>query len=167
MTENVFGAVALEVSDRMARRVAEAAGLGANGPAALVLLDQAGQLSIRPLAELLRITHPATVQLVDRLVAQGLVDRRPGADARVRMVTLTATGRRVTAEVLSQRAQVLREVLAPLDTSEREALQRVLDRVLTAMSDTPYNVDHTCRLCDVTVCTDDICPAEIAVAPLR
>ena len=83
------------------------------------------------------------------------------------MVALTTTRRRVTAEVLSQRALVLREVLAPLDASEREALQQVLARILTKMSDTPDIVDHTCRLCDVTVCTNDVCPAEIAVSQLR
>ena len=167
LTENLLGALVLEVNDRMAARVADAAGLGANGPAALVLLDQERQLSIGQLAALLRITHPAAVQLVDRLVGHGFVDRRPGPDARVRLVRLTAAGRRAASAVLAERAHVVHDVLAVLKPEERSTLGAVLARLLSSMTTDPASADHLCRLCDVAVCTNQLCPVEAAVAEQR
>jgi MarR family transcriptional regulator, negative regulator of the multidrug operon emrRAB len=148
LTENLLGALVLEVNDRMTARVADAAGLGANGPAAVVLLDQ-------------------EAQLVDRLVGHGLVERRPGRDARVRLVRLTAAGRRAASAVLAERAHVVRDVLAVLSPDERSTLGAVLARLLSSMTTDPASADHLCRLCDVAVCTNQLCPVEAAVTAQR
>ncbi len=50
------------------------------------------QITLGERAERLQIRHHSAVGLVDRLVAQGLVARSPGADRRVVYIALTGHG---------------------------------------------------------------------------
>jgi MarR family transcriptional regulator, organic hydroperoxide resistance regulator len=75
---------------------------------ALVVIRQAGPLSLQELGELLiaEAGHPS--RLVDRLVEAGLVDRRPANDDRRRIVlSLTAAGRRQVKQIQTARDGVL------------------------------------------------------------
>jgi DNA-binding MarR family transcriptional regulator len=75
---------------------------------ALVVIGQAGPLSLQELGELLiaEAGHPS--RLVDRLVEAGLVDRRPAEDDRRRIVlSLTTGGRRRLKRVRAARESVL------------------------------------------------------------
>ena len=105
-----LGLLVKAIQRELDRQVNEAMrGLGLTGPQAdaLTVIRQAGPLSLRDLGDLLiaEAGHPS--RLVDRLVEAGLVERRPAADDRRRVVlTLTARGRRLEA-----RAAELREGL--------------------------------------------------------
>jgi MarR family transcriptional regulator, organic hydroperoxide resistance regulator len=75
---------------------------------ALVVIGQAGPLSLQELGELLiaEAGHPS--RLVDRLVEAGLVDRRPAEDDRRRIVlSLTGVGRRQVKRIQAARESVL------------------------------------------------------------
>jgi DNA-binding MarR family transcriptional regulator len=67
------------------------------------------------------------VRLVDRLENEGLVQRRPGADARSRSHVLTKTGQRAAVAALGNRLEVLDGVLAPLTVTEWDELERLLE----------------------------------------
>src|SRR5437763_4087410 len=79
-------------------------GLTAGQADALVVIGQAGPLSLKELGDLLiaEAGHPS--RLVDRLVEAGLVERRPAGDDRRRVVlSLSARGRRLEKRVLETR----------------------------------------------------------------
>jgi MarR family transcriptional regulator, organic hydroperoxide resistance regulator len=83
-------------------------GLSAAQADALAVIGQAEPLSLKDLGELLiaEAGHPS--RLVDRLVEAGLVERRPAADDRRRVVlSLSARGRRLLRRVLAAREEVL------------------------------------------------------------
>ena len=58
-------------------------------------LERRAAPTIGALAERLQISHHGVVQLVDRLVARGLVQRRPGADRRAVVVRVRPRGETV------------------------------------------------------------------------
>ena len=66
--------------------------------------------TIGTLAERLQISHHGVVQLVDRLAARGLVERRPGADRREVVVRLRAPADTVLRRLAGQSiAELTRE----------------------------------------------------------
>ena len=166
-TANLVGALALAVTDRMDAVTADAAGLGSTVPAALVTLHQSPGIRIGELARVLALTHPGAVRLVDRMAAEGLLSRRAADDGRAVSLALEPKGRRAAQRVLARRAEVLEAAIASLDRSDRAHLERLLDRVLAALTPDPDVADHTCRLCDERVCTLDSCPVELAIAGQR
>jgi MarR family transcriptional regulator, organic hydroperoxide resistance regulator len=83
-------------------------GLTAAQADALLVIAQAGPLSLNQLGDLLiaEAGHPS--RLVDRLVEADLVERRPAADDRRRVeLSLTARGRRLQKRILAARESVL------------------------------------------------------------
>jgi MarR family transcriptional regulator, negative regulator of the multidrug operon emrRAB len=149
---NAFGALSLAVTDRMHAAMADVAGHGASGPAALVALDgEAAGGSIDTLRRILGITHSGTVRLVDRLAGAGLVERRVGADARAVALHLTPQGRRMARRVLAAREAALEQVLAPLSTAQRRQFEPFLAAMIDALED-----GRICRACDVIRCEN--CP---------
>ena len=94
--------------DRLAEEAYRPLGLTAVQGDALTVLAQAGPISLKDLGGLLiaEAGHPS--RLVDRLVAAGLVERRPADDDRRRVVlSLTGDGRRLARRVDEARAQTL------------------------------------------------------------
>jgi MarR family transcriptional repressor of emrRAB len=150
---NLLGAVSLAVSDRVRAAVEPAAGHGGSAPAALVSL--AGYLDGSPIDSIrgpLRLSHSATVRVVDRLVAAGLARRREGADRRSVAVELTPAGRSAAAAAALARAEVLEDALAALDPSERAELARLHEKVLATLTDGRAAAGNICRLCDSHAC---------------
>src|ERR671915_1421545 len=98
---NLLGAVSLAVSDRVRAAAERGAAQGGSAPAALVSL--AGYLDGSPIDTVrspLRLSHSATVRLVDRLVEGGLARRREGPDRRSVAVELTPAGRAAAVEAV-------------------------------------------------------------------
>jgi DNA-binding MarR family transcriptional regulator len=149
----LLGALALAVSDRIRASVEEGAGQSGSAPAALVSL--AAYLDGGPIDSLrgpLGLTHSAAVRVVDRLVHEGLVRRRPGADRRSVAVALTPAGRRAAARAVAARAGALEAALAALDPAERAALARLHEKILSTVTDGRAAAGRICRLCDVDAC---------------
>jgi MarR family transcriptional repressor of emrRAB len=158
---NLLGAVSLAVSDRIRVAVERGAGQGGSAPAALVSL--AGYLDGSPIDSVrgpLKLTHSATVRVVDRLVAAGLARRREGADRRSVAVELTPAGRSAAANAVRARAETLEAALAALDPGERAELGRLHGKVLATLTDGRATAGHICRLCDSHACghEEGLCP---------
>jgi DNA-binding MarR family transcriptional regulator len=84
--------------------------------------------SIGEVAERLQIQHHSTVELVDRLVQRGYVQRRhDGADRRHVLVHVTAKGERVLRELAVHHEEELRE-LGPVLVSSLRRLMNTLRR---------------------------------------
>lgn len=161
-TANLLGAFALAVTDAMTAAVAAAADRGGSGPAALVLIHDEPGGSVETLRGGLGLSQPGAARLVDTLVADGLVERRPGPDGRTWALHLTSGGAARARRLLRARADVLADVLAPLSATDRRALTPILEGALGALvQDEPHAV-MICRLCEERACPLDACPVEHA-----
>ncbi|SCG36779.1 MarR family winged helix-turn-helix transcriptional regulator [Micromonospora coxensis] len=114
-------------------------------------LAAGGPRSIRELAELTGVTHSAASQTVAQMARDGLVTLAPGADARQRIVRLTAraesllpvldaewaatatAARRFEAELSYPLSRLVDEALAAL--GRRSMRQRVTDALRAADAD--------------------------------
>ncbi len=169
---NMLGALALAVVDSVREATETAAGHTAAGPAALVALDEfLGGRSMDDLRRALGLTPSGAVRLIDRLTADGCVERRPGANGRSVALTLTPRGRRVARRVKAARAEALDAVLGDLTTPERVALGRVIDKLLRTLTASRLAARREaagpvggwlCRLCDFEACGREHgdCPAQ-------
>ena len=153
---NAFGALALEVADRVQR-----AGNphGASGSAALTALHGlAGGRSIDVLAKVVGLSHSGAVRLVDRLAQAGLAERRVGGDGREVAVQPTPEGRRAARRVLARREAAIEQVLAPLSSAERATLTALQERLIGRLTLSRQERRRVCRLCDTDACGRE-CPA--------
>jgi len=163
--ENRAGAWALAVADRIGRRVVATAG-GEAEAAALISLRIYDGATIERLRHIAGLSHPGAVRLVDRLEAEGLVERGPGRDARSVALHLTDAGRGRAAEALAERERALEELLAPLGVEERAQLGALLDTLLGALPADRRDLESICRLCDYRACDGNllgVCPVDRAV----
>ena len=157
---NALGALALEVARRVQEAGEAASPHGASGPAALAALHGlAGGRSIDALRRVVGLTHSGAVRLVDRLAADGLVERRVGADGRAVALQLTPEGRRAARRVLSRREAALEGVLAPLTPADRSTLAALHERLLGSLTEGQEARRRVCRLCDVEACGRE-CPTK-------
>jgi hypothetical protein len=79
---NLLGALSLAVMDRIEQGAREVVGRGGETPAALVVIGYGQGMTNDTLRRILGLSHSGTVRLVDRLVSDQLVERRPGKDGR-------------------------------------------------------------------------------------
>lgn len=168
---NVVGALTLAVTDAVRHAAETASGHTDAGPAALtILLPAPHGRSIDELRRAVGLTSSGGVRLVDRLVGDGLVERRAGTDARTVLVSLTRRGRRVARATLTARAEAVERILVPLAAGERATLEALVETVLSAHVVDKLQARTTggwvCRLCDQAACGRDrgACPAATAAA---
>lgn len=128
------------VGKHIDRRVAESLGdtgqLSGSASKALMTLRAQGaphQMTPTAISRALSMTSGATTNLIDRIESAGLARRSPDpTDRRGVLVTLTDQGRAL-AEDLQRRGEATeRELLAPLDLSDREMLTTLLRKLLSA-----------------------------------
>ncbi|HZD68391.1 MAG TPA: MarR family transcriptional regulator [Actinomycetes bacterium] len=154
---NLAGALALAVGDRL--RVDSDA-------AALVTLLERGRLTVEWLRRIVGLSHSATVRLVDRLAADGLVVRAPGPDRRSVRVELTAAGWHEAERIRCKRETTLASLLAQLSQSERSAFSCAAEKLLAAATEDRWGARSICRLCAHAVCAVAGCPVDEAATAL-
>lgn len=159
-TANLLGTVSLAVAERMEEAARDIIDHAGETPAALVVIGYGRGPSNDQLRSVLGLSHPGTVRLVDRLVADGLVERRNGPDKRTIALHLTSEGQSRRNELLKGRLSAIRPLLTPLEPSEQAALGALLHKLLASMPTTDSERCHLCRLCDDSVCTDCPIPAD-------
>jgi DNA-binding MarR family transcriptional regulator len=163
---NVLGALALFLHDSTMDALS-AAGHSDSAAAALSALQQfLDEPTLDQLRRVLGLTPSGAVRLVDRLAADGLVVRGPGADGRSRSVRLTAKGRRAAERIRGARGAVLSRALDDLTPQQRKQLHELSSQVLASLVRTKVQSGQsgrgwTCRLCDLTACgrPEGHCPA--------
>src|SRR4051812_8892514 len=105
---------------------------------ALTVLDDLAGANLMQLADGMGVTVSTTSRLVDRLVAAGLVDRRPSEVTRREIsISLTAGGGAVLRRYDDLRVGALRARLDQLDPDRREAALDGLRTLLTSTAPTP------------------------------
>ena len=163
-TANLLGAAVLGLHDELKRAVEERSGRSGEAAAALCALGHQPGLSNDALSRLLGLTHTGSVRLIDRLVEDGLVERRPGVhDRRAVALHLTAAGERVRRQILKDREAALAPLVSRLSAREQKALAGLLGKLLTAVSRDDTHKLRICRLCDSGACKD--CPILVPVDP--
>jgi DNA-binding MarR family transcriptional regulator len=159
---NLLGAYALVVVDR----VREATAVELSSAAVLSALETfADGASIDALRRILGLSHSGGVRIVGRLEAAGLVRReRDPRDGRAVRLHLTAAGAREARRVLAARHAAIEPLMAGLGARERLALERLLERLLAAVTGDGDDANRICRLCDPDVCGHPAgCPVTQAV----
>ena len=157
---NLLGALALGVSDRMRRAVAEAVPFGGETAAAVNVIGHAPTMSIDQLSRVLRLSHAGTVRLVDRLVESGFVEKRPSAvDRRVMCLALTTDGMHQRHKLLALRSAALATLFDQVTAEDLAAFERVDETIAGSLPENALTALTTCRFCDERHCTD--CPMEV------
>ncbi len=160
-TANLLGALTIALADALREATEAAAGHGGAGPAALTTAAQIPGATVGSLGQHVGLSQPAGVRVVDRLAAEGLVEREHGRDGREVVVAVTEAGTERAARVLAARMRVLEEALAILSAEDRERLESLLEQMLQHIT---VDIPHAClicRLCEVPACPQDRCPVTL------
>ena len=158
-TANLLGALAGTIADRLDAQLRSHPNQNNSAAAALKLIALYEGCSNAMLGAGLKLSHPATVRLVDKLEVAGLVESRTGAtDRRAVALFLTPAGQARAREILQQRCVALESVIDLLSADQRRQLDGIAETLLRALTTTPIEGGHICRLCDEVICPQDICP---------
>ena len=155
-TTNLLGALALAITDRIKSGMKNTLDRSGETAAAIVVLGYAAGLSVELLRQVLDLSHPGTVRLIDRLEADGIVERRKASDGRAVALHLTRKGRGLRQQLMDGRLDTLEAALEGLTADERLLLGDLLAKVLTNLPETEMAKHRICRLCAVRLCSD--CP---------
>jgi DNA-binding MarR family transcriptional regulator len=160
--ENLMGAQALAVADRLTSGAASSIGpnLGRSECAALVTLLAHPAQTVGWLGQVLELTSSGVTRLVERLVAGGWVVRGAGLDGRSRRLELTPAGADGARAVLARRQAALGRMTRVLSAPEREQLEALLEKMVPELADDRPSALRLCRLCDRAACgsADRECP---------
>jgi DNA-binding MarR family transcriptional regulator len=162
-TENLVGALALALSDHLDEVLARSSGLRVPDAAVLNVVGQFPGGTIESVRGVLGITHGGVVRIVDRLAAAGLLERRPGPDARSLALHLTADGNARWHAQTTARAAWLAELVRRVPSDVRPHVEPVVSAMLAALTPDDEVAEATCRLCDESVCPQRRCPVTLAV----
>ena len=161
--ENVFGALALAVTDALQRNAQGEAPEPGVATAAITLMAHVPGLSIEKLRRALSLSHSGAVRLVDRLVADGLAVRVAAPDdGRAVALRLTGLGETSCAAILSARQDGLASALAILSAEELRQFGELAAKILRGLVGSEDHAYRFCRLCNNTICLD--CPVDAALA---
>ncbi len=107
-TANLLGVLGLSIADRIHNVAMDVMNRAGETPAALVIIGYGFGPSNDKLKRVLGLSHPGTVRLVDRLVSDGLVERRKGRDKREIALYLTDAGHAAREALLEERLASIR-----------------------------------------------------------
>jgi MarR family transcriptional regulator for hemolysin len=128
-----FGFLLKEVSRRYVLRFevrAREIALNLSQAKALVRLEKNEGVSQARLAELAEVDAMAMVRILDRMEADGLLERRPDpGDRRARCLYLTARARPILSEIWRLSEETRAEVFAGVGKAERDLFMTVLERI--------------------------------------
>ena len=153
---NLLGALSLAVMDRIEQGAREVIGRGGETPAALVVIGYGQGMTNEKLRRILGLSHSGTVRLVDRLVSDQLVERRPGTDGREVALYLTAKGTAIRKDLLASRISAVASLLDVLSPAETKRLGTLIHELLARQDTTEMDRFTICRMCDDRVCPN--CP---------
>ena len=155
-TTNLLGALALAITDRIKSGMKNTFDRSGETAAAIVVLGYAPGLSVEILRQVLALSHPGTVRLIDRLEEDGLVERRKADDGRAVALHLTAEGSKLRQRLMDRRLDMLEAALEGLSDDDRLVFGNLLAKVLANLPETEMAKHRICRLCSVKTCAD--CP---------
>lgn len=162
-TTNLLGALGVAVTDNIRAGIDTVGEHGGQSGAAITAIGILPGLSVGELAGILGLTHPGTVRLVDRLVADDLVEKTASADdARALALRLTPPGKQRRREILGQRSKRLQGMLDALSGAERKQFDALLRKILGNLPVNRQQAYVVCRYCDAGPCFRNDCPVDNA-----
>ncbi len=97
---------------------------------AIMKLADVGETSQNQLGRLTAMDAATMQGVIKRLIARGLVERRPDPDDRRRLLlTLSANGVALAGQVVERGLEISAKTLEPLSASERETFLKLLARL--------------------------------------
>jgi MarR family transcriptional repressor of emrRAB len=157
---NLFGALVQGVGDRIQAATMVGMTLGGEAAAAIIVIGHGASLSINQLARVLRLSHPGTVRLIDRLANAGFAQRNVAShDRRVVVLTLTDYGRTERQALLDRRHKALAAILRATTPSDQVVLERVAETLLVTLPVDATAALTICRFCNEQKCAD--CPMDV------
>ena len=118
--------------------------------AGLLFIQRHENCAIRELAEGLKVSHPAAVKLVERLVRKELITRHASeTDHRVVELQLSPCGQKCVGFVRDERAKALERIVARMDPEDAEALLLGIQGFVQAALVDEQTVDAVCLHCGV------------------
>jgi MarR family 2-MHQ and catechol resistance regulon transcriptional repressor len=109
----------------------------------LHLIEHMQPVSLKKLAEAMRLTPGAITQIVESLVQAGYIDRKPDTqDRRVSVVTLTDAAREKMSALTRTKQAMLTKVVADLDDDELRIYLRVQQKMLAYLEANCRNVKN-------------------------
>jgi MarR family transcriptional regulator, 2-MHQ and catechol-resistance regulon repressor len=108
------------------------AGLGDSDYRVLEALFQNGSLAVNTIGEMINLTTGSITTAVDRMEAKWLVARKNHPDdRRIRIVELTAKGRRLVEKAHAEYSSAMEDAVSVLSREDRLALIDLLQRLST------------------------------------
>jgi DNA-binding MarR family transcriptional regulator len=151
---NKLGALGAVIRDRTE---ASLTGLSPSAAAVLSMLHYKPGLTTTELAEVVGVSQPTAVRLIDGLERQVLIERgKP--EGRVTPLTLTQAGHAKVKELQAIRLAGLDDLLSALQPDERRYFASMLDRILAGATTSRAFARTTCRLCEHDLCGPQVCP---------
>jgi DNA-binding MarR family transcriptional regulator len=154
----MLAAFAGEITERVETAIKNHPNQTDSASAALNVMGFWEGITNAQLARTLKLSHTATVRLVDKLEAQGLVEARGGADKRATHLHLTEAGQGAILPMLAARCAAVEGYLTVLTPAEEQQLAGLLEKLMRPLGTDAYRVCHFCRLCDLANCPADQCP---------
>lgn len=153
---NIVCAFGLAVSDQLSEATARC--LPRDEPAkAIAFLGRETGMTIRALSAHMKLSHAATLRMIDRLSDDGLVTRATSqTDRRAVGLSLTDAGLETYQQLLGARVATAGIVIKGLKASEQEQLKKLLGKALAGMVPPTEAAVQCCRFCDVEACAE--CP---------
>ncbi len=156
---NLLGALAIGISDRIRLAAAEKTSMGGEAAAALIVIGHMAGLSVDQLGRVLKLSHPGTVRVVDRLVAADLAERRASlTDRRVLALHLTPAGEAERSAVLEGRSAAICAVLGHVPPADYPVLEQLVEKMLASLPCDATSAMSVCRFCDQQACP--ACPMD-------
>ncbi|MCM5557985.1 MarR family transcriptional regulator [Pleomorphomonas sp. JP5] len=146
---NKFAALSLAVTDAT---LSGDATLAPTAVAALITAANNPPASIGEMAAIVGLTHSATVRLIDRMEADGLLHRCRRVGREV-LVEITPAGRRRADGLQDHRLAESKGFLTCLSPEERDLLGQLVDRMLRAHAARGRDQRRLCRMCARSNCT--------------
>lgn len=157
-TANLLAALAGDVTERVEATLKRHPNQTDSATAALNVMGFWEGITNAELARVLKLSHTATVRLVDKLEAQGFVEAREGKDRRATHLHLTAAGRKAVQPALVARCAAVEGYLGALTPAEEKQFTGLLEKLMRPLATDGMTVSHFCRLCEFTSCPGDQCP---------
>lgn len=161
-TANLLAAFAGEVTERVDAELKTHPNQTDSSLAALNVIGFWDGITNAELAKALKLSHTATVRLVDKLESQGLVEAREGKDRRATYLHLTAAGKKSATPSLVARCAAVEPYLGALTAAEEAQLAGLLEKLIRPLATDDFAVSHFCRLCSFTACPGEQCPMHSA-----
>lgn len=162
--ENILGAFSRSVTDRMEEAVVDAAGLSSSACYAIVTIGSEPGSSIETLRHFLDLEHSSLVRLLNGLEKKGLIVRRKGdgGDKRTVLIDLSEAGEICFTRILDARHGVLNKAVERLNEHNKEMLFSLISQMMPAVVKPGDDQHYVCRLCDLELCPQEICPVNLA-----